>query len=72
MQTQVEDIETLLEMAAEEEDTSLNEEIQGELADLEKKYDDQFRIVFEVLNELLSPPQPPRKQIGFNVKNSVR
>lgn len=38
------------------------------LADLESKYDEQFRVVFEVLNELMTPPEPKRKQIGFSVR----
>ena len=38
------------------------------LAEIEKKYDDQFRVVFEVLNELMTPPESKRKQIGFSVK----
>ena len=38
------------------------------LAELENRYDEQFRIVFEVLNELMMPPEPKRKQIGFGVK----
>ncbi len=38
------------------------------LAEIEKKYDDQFRVVFEVLDELMTPPEPKRKQIGFSVK----
>jgi len=38
------------------------------LAELEDKYDEQFRVVFEVLNELMSPPEPKRKQIGFSVR----
>jgi hypothetical protein len=38
------------------------------LAELENRYDEQFRIVFEVLNELMMPPEPKRKQIGFSVK----
>ena len=40
------------------------------LADLESKYDEQFRVVFEVLNELMAPPEPKRKQIGFSVRES--
>jgi hypothetical protein len=32
---------------------------------MEKKYDRQFRIVFEVLEELMAPPDPPRRPIGF-------
>jgi hypothetical protein len=35
------------------------------MSELEDKYDEQFRIVFEVMSELMSPPEPKRKQIGF-------
>ncbi|OQC33152.1 MAG: ORF6N domain protein [Verrucomicrobia bacterium ADurb.Bin070] len=38
------------------------------LAGLEAKYDEQFRAVFEVLNELMAAPAPKRKPIGFSVK----
>ena len=38
------------------------------LDDLEKKYDAQFRVVFDAMRELMDPPEPPRKQIGFAVK----
>ena len=37
------------------------------LAELENKYDKQFRVVFEVLNELMTPPEPKQKEIGFSV-----
>ena len=40
------------------------------LADLEKKYDAQFRVVFEAIRELMQPPDPPRKRIGFGVAES--
>ena len=38
------------------------------LAELESKCGEQFRVVFEVLNELMAPPEPKRKPIGFSVK----
>ena len=38
------------------------------LAELEAKYDGQFRIVFEALNELMAAPEPERKPIGFSVR----
>ncbi len=41
------------------------------LAELEAKYDGQFRIVFDALNELMVPPEPKRKPIGFNVNDPV-
>ena len=39
------------------------------LAELEAKYDGQFRLVFDALNELMAPPEPKRKPIGFNVND---
>ena len=38
------------------------------LGELEKKYDAQFRVVFDAMRELMEPPAPTRKQIGFSVK----
>jgi hypothetical protein len=36
------------------------------LAALEKKYDAQFRVVFDAIRELMTPPQPKKKRsIGF-------
>jgi hypothetical protein len=37
------------------------------LDELEKKYDTQFRAVFEAIRQLMSPPTPEvrRKRIGF-------
>jgi hypothetical protein len=32
------------------------------------KYDEQFKIVFEVISQLMTPPAKPRKKIGFVVK----
>jgi ORF6N domain-containing protein len=36
------------------------------LDELEQKYDEQFRVVFEAIRELMAPePVPPSRQIGF-------
>ncbi|MCK4533424.1 ORF6N domain-containing protein [bacterium] len=32
---------------------------------IEKKYDEQFAIVFQVIQELITSPEKPRKKIGF-------
>jgi hypothetical protein len=41
------------------------------LEELEKKYDAQFRIVFDAIRELMSPSEPPReRRIGFRPRNS--
>ena len=43
-----------------------NAELARRLDDLEKKYDGQFRIVFDAIRGLMAPPQPPRRPIGFH------
>ena len=35
------------------------------LAALEKKYDSQFKIVFDTIREMMTPPEPKRRRIGF-------
>ncbi len=45
-----------------------NRELSRRLDDLEARYDEQFRGVFEAIRQLMSPPAPPpKKRIGFNV-----
>ena len=38
------------------------------LDDLEKKYDSQFKIVFDAIKQLLAPPEPKKRKIGFIVR----
>jgi hypothetical protein len=40
----------------------------GKLAELEKKYDSQFRLVYEAINALMAEPEKPRRPIGFTAK----
>ena len=41
-------------------------ELARRLDALEAKYDSQFRVVFDAIRELMTPPAPtPRKRIGF-------
>ena len=35
------------------------------LAELEKKYDSQFKMVFDAIRELMAPPVTERQRIGF-------
>ena len=44
--------------------TDLARKLEG----MEKKYDAHFRVVFEVIRQLMEPPERPRKRIGFDVK----
>ncbi|MEI8041089.1 MAG: hypothetical protein WCL11_06760 [Verrucomicrobiota bacterium] len=36
------------------------------LATLEKKYDTQFKVVFDAIRELMTPPRKPKREIGFH------
>ena len=47
---------------------STHDDLARKLAELEKKYDAEFRIVFDALRQLMTPTAPSRKQIGFEVK----
>lgn len=44
---------------------SSNAELVRKLESLEKKYDAQFKIVFDAIRELMTPPVPKRRPIGF-------
>src|SRR6266699_6857661 len=35
------------------------------LAEMEKRYDAQFKVVFDAIRELMEPAKKPRKRIGF-------
>jgi hypothetical protein len=37
---------------------------------LEKKYDAQFKVVFDAIRQLMRPPEPKRRPIGFRVGES--
>ena len=38
------------------------------LETLEKKYDAQFKVVFDAIRELMTPPESKKRKIGFLVK----
>ena len=42
-----------------------NKGLARRLNELEKKYDGQFRIVFEAIRELMAEPEPKSRRIGF-------
>ncbi len=48
---------------------STHKDLARKLEELEKKYDEQFRVVFEVIRQLMTPPEPPpKRRIGFGVE----
>jgi len=46
-----------------------NAELSRKLASLEQKYDAQFKVVFDAIRQLMSPPAKPKREIGFHVKH---
>lgn len=42
------------------------EELARKVHSLERKYDGQFKTLFDAIRQLLAPPDPPRKRIGFH------
>jgi hypothetical protein len=48
---------------------SSHTELARKLNTLEKKYDAQFREVFDAIRELMTPPEPKRRRIGFKTSS---
>lgn len=44
-----------------------NADLARKLDELEKKYDSQFKIVFDAIRRLMTPPATKAKPIGFRV-----
>jgi hypothetical protein len=45
-----------------------NKELAKRLDELEKKYDAQFKIVFDAIRQLMAAPEPKKRPIGFLVE----
>ena len=48
-----------------------NTQLARKLADLEKKYDAQFKVVFDAIRQLMTPPQQKNRKIGFLVEEKA-
>ncbi len=40
-------------------------DLKRKIEQMERKYDKQFKVVFDVINRMLEPPKEPKKKIGF-------
>jgi hypothetical protein len=47
-----------------------NKELAKRLDELEKKYDSQFKVVFDAIRQLMTPPMVPHRRIGFRREES--
>jgi hypothetical protein len=53
------------------ETLSLHKELAHKLADLERKienHDENIHSLFDAIRQLMTPPETPRREIGFHVK----
>jgi hypothetical protein len=46
-----------------------NQDLRRKISEIEKKYDQQFKIVFDAIRQLLTPPEKPKRRIGFHAHN---
>ena len=51
---------------------STHEDLKRKIESMEKKYDQQFQIIFEAIKQLLSEEDKPKKKIGFTVKEKLK
>ena len=52
---------------------STNKELANKLAELERKlqsHDEHIRSIFDAIRQLMDPPEPPRRRIGFRSRDS--
>lgn len=49
-----------------------HKDLARKLADMEKKYDSQFKVVFDAIRQLMTPPEKPKRKIGFQREEGKR
>ena len=51
---------------------STHKDLKRKIESMEKKYDEQFQIVFEAIKQLLTEEDKPKKKIGYTVKEKQK
>ncbi len=52
--------------------TATHKELARKIAAIERKYDAQFKIVFDAIRKLMqAPPAPPKRRIGFSFSKEM-
>ena len=51
---------------------STHEDLKKKIESMEKKYDQQFQIIFEAIKQLLATDEKPKKKIGYTVKEKQK
>ncbi|MEK7332993.1 MAG: ORF6N domain-containing protein [Nitrospirota bacterium] len=47
-----------------------HKDLARKLEEMEKKYDTQFKVVFDAIRQLMTPPETKKRKIGFEVRES--
>lgn len=47
-----------------------HKELAEKIEEMEKKYDHKFAVVFEAIKQLMTPPEKPKRRIGFAVEEN--
>jgi hypothetical protein len=47
-----------------------HKDLENKLLALQKKYDEQFKVVFDAIRALMSEEKRPKSRIGFEVRES--
>jgi phage regulator Rha-like protein len=45
-----------------------HKDLERKLKEMERKYDKQFKIVFDAIRQLMMPPEKPKRPIGFQIE----
>ena len=51
---------------------STHEDLKRKIESMEKKYDEQFQIVFEAIKQLIETDEKPKKKIGFTAREKQK
>ena len=51
---------------------STHEDLKEKIEAMEKKYDQQFQVIFEAIKQLLETETTPKKKIGFTIKEKQK
>ncbi|MBL7157283.1 MAG: ORF6N domain-containing protein [Candidatus Omnitrophica bacterium] len=47
----------------------IHEDLRRKIETMERKYDKQFKVVFDAIRQLLTPLEKPKRRIGFHLHN---
>ncbi|OGW56323.1 MAG: DNA-binding protein [Nitrospirae bacterium RBG_16_43_8] len=48
-----------------------HKDLARKLVEMEKKYDSQFKVVFDAIRQLMTPPEPKKRKIGFEIRERM-